>query len=68
MKERLRDSDKNPELELGKIRGEKEEKLARLREARKRTEDSIESVERAKEIIDLEKEEKALMESLKSNP
>ena len=58
----------DPELELGKIRGEKEEELSRLREARKRTEDSIKSVERAKEIIDLEKEEKALMESLKSNP
>jgi hypothetical protein len=58
----------DPQVELGRIRNEREGELARIRARRERVEESIQSVDLAEEIIRLEAQERALSDQLNAVP
>jgi Domain of unknown function (DUF4157)/Lysine-specific metallo-endopeptidase len=58
----------DPDVELDRLRGEKEGELDRIRQKRERIEESIQSVDMAEEIIRLEDEERELNTQLNALP
>lgn len=60
--------DFDPQVELDRVRQSGEEKLKAIRTGRERADNSIESVEIAEQIIDLENEERDLRGRLGSSP
>jgi hypothetical protein len=58
----------DPQVELDRMRGNREAELARIRERRARIESSVQSVDLAEEIIRLEAEERQLTAQLRATP